>query len=63
MSAIIVLNDRDNGIQTQKRAHTHTHTSPPTTVINIIMTVIIHVESHWGLVKIIQSEDYNHQQT
>lgn len=62
MSAIIVVNDKDNGIQKQTHTHTHTHShslkisSPftlPTTDINIIMIVIIHTESYWELVKII----------
>lgn len=64
MSAIIVVNDRDNGIQTQTQTHTCTRikiSSPftlPVTDINIIMLMIIHTDSHWGLVRIIQSGDY-----
>lgn len=57
LSAIIVVNDKDNGIET--RTHAHTHGAPfilPS--INIIMTVLIHTDSHWGMVRIIQSGDY-----
>lgn len=67
MSAIIVVMTKIMGYR-NKYTHTHTHSlflfkniSPfalPTTDINIIMTVIIHTDSHWGPARIIQSRDY-----